>query len=241
MSKYYTYALIDPRDSQPFYIGKGTQQRMYQHVYRRKTLANYLLKRRITEIIKAGHEVQYRKLVDSVGEEEALLEEQRAIREYGRLDIGTGILCNLTNGGECGATSWSPQTRERKRQLELAKKKGRPVNQYTLGGEFVAKYSSAKVASENTPANRSYITQVCKGKRKSAGGYLWAYEGNPTPTYSKEYYRAVHQYDLEENLLTTFHSLTEAQKQTGVELHNISECCRKNSKTAGGFVWKYSP
>ena len=115
----------------------------------------------------------------------------------------------------------------------------KPVSQYTLDGDLVKEWVSAKVASEHTPANRSYITQVCKGNRKSAGGFLWAYRDDPVPILSKAYYRAVQQLSLDGELLCEFRSLTEAQNATGVELHNISECCRGNSKTAGGFRWLY--
>lgn len=31
MIYYYVYCLIDPRDGQPFYVGKGYKQRMYRH------------------------------------------------------------------------------------------------------------------------------------------------------------------------------------------------------------------
>lgn len=47
------------------------------------------------------------------------------------------------------------------------------------------------------------------------------------------------QFSLDGNKVNEFISLTEAQLQTGVELHNISECCRGNSKTAGGYIWEY--
>jgi len=30
--KYYVYALIDPRNNKPFYIGKGKDNRIYNHV-----------------------------------------------------------------------------------------------------------------------------------------------------------------------------------------------------------------
>lgn len=36
-------------------------------------------------------------------------------------------------------------------------------------------YSSAKIAGEETGINHSNIVQVCKHKRKSAGGFTWEY------------------------------------------------------------------
>ena len=51
----------------------------------------------------------------------------------------------------------------------------KPVNQYTLDGEFVARYPSIKEAGENTTANRCNICWCCQGNISSAGGYLWEY------------------------------------------------------------------
>ena len=239
MKKYYTYMLVDPLTNKPFYIGKGCGKRMYQHYYNRNKLSNQLLARKINKIINRGDKIVYKKIINNVSEQEALIKEIELIEHYGRIDVKTGILCNLTNGGEQGGTSWSQQTKQRKRDQELAKKKGKPILQYSLNGVFIKQWSSAKVAAENTPANRSYITQVCKGVRRSAGGYLWCYKGNPKHKFVKQCYSQVNQYTLNGIYLKTFISLSDAQKATGIELHNISECCRGKSKTAGGYIWKY--
>ena len=51
-----------------------------------------------------------------------------------------------------------------------------PVLQYSKDGEFIAEYNSALEAERKTGINNSNISQCCKGKRKSAGGYIWKYK-----------------------------------------------------------------
>ena len=41
-------------------------------------------------------------------------------------------------------------------------------------------------------------------------------------------------------LLATFPSIKEAERQTGIAVSNICHCCNGNRKMAGGFTWKYS-
>ena len=55
-----------------------------------------------------------------------------------------------------------------------AKKK--PVNQYDIEGHIIKKWNSVKDASETLKINPSNICYVCKGKRKTAGGFVWKYE-----------------------------------------------------------------
>ena len=50
------------------------------------------------------------------------------------------------------------------------------VIQYSKDGEFIAEYSSIMEAEKYTGCNNSIICKCCKGKRKSAGGYIWKYK-----------------------------------------------------------------
>lgn len=60
----------------------------------------------------------------------------------------------------------------RKKISEAAYKK---VIQLTKDGNIVAEFDAIKFAEESTGINHSHISNVCKGKRKTAGGYIWKY------------------------------------------------------------------
>lgn len=55
-------------------------------------------------------------------------------------------------------------------------KQRKPILQYTLLGEFIKEFDSAKSASENLNIYATSITQCCKGKLKTCGGYIWKYK-----------------------------------------------------------------
>ena len=223
---YYVYVILDPRDSQPFYVGKGEGQRMMRHEvaargnYKEAHMPHH---DRIREILSLGMQPMYEKVMFNVDEITALTKEEALIAQYGRQWNGTGILLNKSPGGyNSGRTE-------------------KPVCQYDLQGNFLAEFKSVKIASEQTGANASYISACCKNVRKSAGSFQWTYAGAEAPTeYSKAKFNPVTQFDLEGNVIQKYKSLTDAQEATGIELHCISEACRGKSQTAGGFKWAYS-
>ncbi len=53
---------------------------------------------------------------------------------------------------------------------------------------------------------------------------------------------AVQQFSLDGELINTFHSASEARRQTGIADTNIRSCCKHklNCNTAGGFRWEYA-
>lgn len=51
--------------------------------------------------------------------------------------------------------------------------------------------------------------------------------------------KAVNQYDLQENFIATYRSLSEASRQTKMNLGHISNCCKGKQKRVSSFIFKY--
>ncbi len=96
---FYTYELIDPRNNKPFYIGKGINGRMYNHVYavKHKIIPNNnkYLYNKLKKILKENLNPIYKKILETNNEQEAFDKEIELIKFYNRKN-----LCNLTDGGE---------------------------------------------------------------------------------------------------------------------------------------------
>ena len=89
---FYVYALKDPRTSPalPFYIGKGSGSRSFDHLVQPDSTRKG---KRIKEIVAAGTEVLVSRLVDSLTENQALKLEAELIAAFGTVDTG-GFLTN---------------------------------------------------------------------------------------------------------------------------------------------------
>lgn len=99
MDNFYVYKLVSSLDNKTVYIGKGKNQRMYNH----KRIAllnkhdNKKLERKILKIIKSGGDVLCEKIVENLNEQEALEIEKQVIGQIGLVN-----LCNLSPGGVGG-------------------------------------------------------------------------------------------------------------------------------------------
>lgn len=53
--------------------------------------------------------------------------------------------------------------------------RAKKVGQYSINGIFIASYGSLKTAQEATNVAYTHISDCCRNKRKTAGGYIWKY------------------------------------------------------------------
>lgn len=104
MNNYYTYAYLR-KDKTPYYIGKGKGNRIYST-------------HRKVKLPKDKSRIIF--LKQNLTEDEAFRHETYMISLFGRKDLGTGILRNLTDGGE--GASGAVISEETKRKLREARK-----------------------------------------------------------------------------------------------------------------------
>ena len=108
MENYYVYELWNPIKNLPFYVGYCKRKdRPKDHIHEallveseNKIGANPHKIYTIRQIQQAGLQVEIRFVYESQIKDDAIAEEIRLIKLYGRRDISTGILTNMTDGGE---------------------------------------------------------------------------------------------------------------------------------------------
>ena len=52
----------------------------------------------------------------------------------------------------------------------------KPVNQYDLNHNFIKEWPSAAEIARVLGLNKSHIGEVCRGKAKTCGGFIWKYK-----------------------------------------------------------------
>lgn len=149
---YYVYLHRKQTTGEIFYVGKGKDDRAYKLIGRNRWWKNI--------VKKHGYTVEF--VCKGIPEEQAVLEEKRLIAEYGRLDLGTGCLCNLTDGGEGSSGARVSEESRRKRSASL---KGK--NRWARSEATKQKLRKANLGKKLSEETRRKISEAHMGKKFS--------------------------------------------------------------------------
>lgn len=214
--KHYTH------EGRLFYIGIGKKCKGNTHyqIYKRAYDVcgrNFLWKRMYK---KYGREVVIS--ADYLNEEDCKKLEIELIAYYGKIIDHSGILCNLSNGGE-GRFGDSSNSKK--------------VYCYSLEGEFIREFISAKKAAEFYSLPAQNISKVIKGYRKSCGGLQFRRYKMPFISSIKgDYDHTPKEITLRrgEEILH-FSSLYSASKILHLSRRHLYECRQGKRKTVNGW------
>lgn len=211
-NRFYTYAYLR-EDRTPYYIGKGEGRRAYKK------------HQRGISVPKDKSRIIF--LKQNLTEDKAFNHEEYMIDVFGRKDLGTGILRNMTNGGD-GASGavrseeqrkniskgkkGKPQTKEHSENMGKARRGGRWWND-GLGNRKYSKECPGDgwVLGMDCPCSEERKEKIRK-KRKSRTGYKHSEETKNKQMEKKCKY------------------LYEIKSPNGEVLitNNLSDFCRKN-------------
>jgi hypothetical protein len=226
------YKHITKDTNEVFYVGIGkTKKRAYSKNQRSKFWKNIVNKHDYSVVI----------VESDITWSDACEIEKILINQFGRRDNNTGILVNMTDGGDgnnnqiCTDETRAKMSKTRKgrkytKEHRLAISNGQRSMKHTK--ERVAKNRLAHLGKKHTEETKKKLSKINKGKIVSEETKEKLSIINSEYNYQK--------YDKDDNFIQEYKSMYLALKS--INKKSPSNCINNNilgySKTAGGYIWK---
>lgn len=223
-------------DYEPIYIGIGVGNRYKTHITTklRKNEKNFIKFNLIKSLIINGTPPISIKIFEDIDRTEAKNIEIYLISKFGKLINGTGILTNITNGGDetCANLIGSENIHSKK------------VYQYNLDGSFIKEWGSLREIGDVLNCNYNTIGDCCRGKSNTACNFQWSYIYNETkPSVIKnsgvKNRKKIYQFNDNGTLIKIYNSLTDLSTELNIDKSNLTKIV-KNSKIYKGFRYSYN-
>jgi hypothetical protein len=218
----------------PIYVGMGSGDRYKRHLTTKlhKCETNYTKQKLIKILIESGNTPLSIKIFVNITRDEAKVIEKDIIKHFGKLIDNSGILTNITDGGEetpCNSMGVN----------NIHSKK---VYQYSLNGDFIKEWDGLREVGRIINKNSNTIGDCCRGKTKTAHGYQWSYESKEmypvVAGENKSCYKKVYKFDYLGDIVDEYESLSKACLANAADKSTLSSVIL-NSKNYHNFMYSY--
>ena len=220
-NNYYIYFYYEIDSVNPFYIGKGKDNRAYQHLWSSVIKKNDRFHSKLRSMIEQKEEFLI-EFEEGLTESEALQREIELIRYFGRLDINTGCLCNHTDGGE--GTIGSKRTLQQLLNNFLAR----------IGRKQSLEHAR-KSASNSVGRKDNYDVRIQRSKKRAK-----QIVEKITNLHIDKYGTPVESFSLITNkTIECFRSIGEASRLRGYSRQGITRVLNGQRISHGEMGWRY--
>jgi hypothetical protein len=226
--RHYLYRHIRLDKNEPFYIGIGTKRNHkhfslkaeYNRAYETNRKESYIWNNIVN---KTKYKIEI--LFESDDYDFIKQKEIEFISLYGRINNNTGILSNMTNGGDgtVGIIKSKEQI-EKHRQSMIGKKQSESQ---------IQKRNESRKGYIHSEETKIRMSNSHKGKKTSKEHLEKLYKGQILANS-----KPIDQYDLEGNFIREWQSATIAAKEINLHPTSIRHCVQGKTKTSGGYIWK---
>jgi len=257
--KYYLYRHLRNDTGIPVYIGIGQKE----GVNRTKITSEYRrayasARNPLWNNIKGKHGIEVEILLESDDKDFIKRKEIEFVTYYGRLDIGTGTLCNMTNGGDYfplknkktskgNGLSFSERQVLSRKMLSNRNPLGtRSKKMWVYDGNtgvLVKKYEQQLLCAKDFNVHTVTIWNAIKAKRK-LDGYIFSHfdfgDRINTANYKEQRRKEVPVCKIDPNTLQEidkFRNMTLGAKSVGATVANLFSSIQMNI-ICSGYYWK---
>ena len=185
-------------------------------------------------LVKYGFTNHIMETIEECSLEDLNLRERHWQDYYNVLGL-MGLNCRLQKAGDKSGKD-SEETIKRRVDKNI-----KAILQYDLEGNFIREWSS--IVEVIRTLNISNITTCLKGKQNQAGGFVWRYKTSieiPLKievNLKSKLERIIIQYTKDKKFIKEWDSIKQASDELGIG--DLNSCLRGNTKTAGGYIFKY--
>jgi len=235
----YVYRHIRLDKNEPFYIGVGEDNVRNTSKYDRAY--DIYCRNKHWKDIYAKTSIEVEILVDDLPYEKAYEKEIEFIKLYGRTDLGTGILCNKTNGGP-GVFKPVHSKKTLKKKRDNNKHRMIKVVQKDFDGNIINIWDCIADATKRMGGkSHANIINALNGNNLHAYNFKWEYFNQERQSLVVNSFNdrpRIVQMNLNGEVIKIWDWLEKLKKE-GFNSSNISSCCKGKYAKSGGYKWEY--